>query len=136
MATDDTIAQVIREARDAERDAYWERQRQLAAALLAYPMAAQSIETRATFRMTEDVRMPDDPSLRVLELRVSSERWLGSEPGVPHEDFVPGEKPHIEAHAYVQPMTKQGKPKERTCAHWTHVPNDLVAPLLGRVQIS
>lgn len=113
-------------------DAYWQEQRRLAETLLGYPMAAQSIETTVTFRMTADVRMPDDPQLRVLELRGSSERWLGSEPGVPHDEFVPGEAPHTCAQAYVEPLTTQGKPKAREYRSWTSVPDQLVAPLMGR----
>jgi hypothetical protein len=118
------------------RDAYFERQREIATGLLALPMAAESIETRATFRMTEDVRMPDDPNLRVLALSVSAERFLGTEPGRWHGDFVPGEAPHPQARALVRALTRQGRPRKNENEYWTIVPSDIVPVLLGRTLVS
>lgn len=118
------------------RDAYREQRRQLAETLMALPMTAETITTTATFRVNVDVRMPDNDGLRVERLRVSVDRYLGTEPGVPHAEFMPGEAPHQEAVAWVQPVTKEGKPKAREHAYWLGVPTRVVIPLLGRALAS
>lgn len=119
---DQIVTSAIGQARRA-------RDEELVSAVLTANLNAATLTTGATLRLNAPVDLPGDERLRLLEVEVTAMRTLGTSPS---GDSEPGEAPYVTARGFVQPLKADNTPHPRRNPHWIRLPDELVAPLLGR----